>query len=321
MGPSFEFSDFKNFINLSEEYKNITLNLCAIPALTELFKSILNILSVLFFMSTFDSKYLTTEEFGNKSIFYKFVFYNISMLILRTKYYAAWKMSQSAVVFSGLSYNPQFTSTPGVSGDEISIESSVIHKFDKVENVVIREVEFDPSPKRRIQYWNRTVHLWLKYNVFMRLLNVNSKTFKNNKGMASLITFMISAFWHGFYPVYYLFFALFYIIEQTSGILDEDFNVFKYFDNKPFIVKFAFATFTQMFCNYLGIIFCLITFENVYQFTKNIYFIPPVVLCVTYYFLLQASNKKKRLERKEKEIKDDLKNFTPGNPLNEMKNK
>jgi hypothetical protein len=48
---------------------------------------------------------------------------------------------------------------------------------------------------------------------------------------------MISAFWHGFYPIYYLFFFQFYILEQLSGLL-EKVNFFEKFDKGNFIVYF-----------------------------------------------------------------------------------
>jgi hypothetical protein len=59
---------------------------------------------------------------------------------------------------------------------------------------------------------------------------------KGNKN-AALIVFMISAFWHGFYPIYYLFFFQFYILEQASGML-EKLKFFDYFNNCNLLVKF-----------------------------------------------------------------------------------
>ena len=59
---------------------------------------------------------------------------------------------------------------------------------------------------------------------------------KGNKN-AALIVFMVSAFWHGFYPIYYLFFFQFYILEQISGML-EKLNFFEKFNNANFLVKF-----------------------------------------------------------------------------------
>jgi lysophospholipid acyltransferase len=204
-------------------------------------------------------------------------------------------MAQAGVVICGLGYNPS-TKTCTISG-----EKTIEHKFDKIENVVIRKIEFDTNPKVRIQYWNRTVHLWLKYTIFLRVLNV--ERYKNNKQMASLITFMVSAFWHGFYPIYYLFFFLFYILEQTCTMLEEDFNLFNKINSQNIIVRGLFIIFTQFFCNYLGIIFSFITFHNALIFSWNIIFIPPVLLVSLYVMLNNYRRKIKVLKRrKDREI-------------------
>jgi lysophospholipid acyltransferase len=148
------------------------------------------------------------------------------MIVQRYKYYSIWKLTQASAVSCGLGYNGTVKTESG----------GAIHKFDKIEGCVIRKVEWDVSPKIRIQYWNRTVHLWLKYFVFMRMININHKAFKNNKTAATLVTFMVSAFWHGFYPVYYLFFFQFFLLERISEILEE-FGLFEYFENKNLVTK------------------------------------------------------------------------------------
>jgi hypothetical protein len=72
----------------------------------------------------------------------------------------------------------------------------------------------------------------------MRLINVEHKAFKNNTAMASLITFMISAFWHGFYPNYYIFFFQFYLLEQIGDILERKFNFFEKVEKMNIVIRF-----------------------------------------------------------------------------------
>ena len=148
------------------------------------------------------------------------------MATFRAKYYIGWKMGQSSVNFCGLSYNPQKIT----KGDTEIIE----HKFDKIDSCGITEVETHINPKVKMQYWNRSCHFWLKYNVCLRIINIESPVFKNNMNLASLITFIISAFWHGFYPSYYLSFAHFYFVEQTCEILDKKFNFFDKLSKLPY---------------------------------------------------------------------------------------
>jgi len=53
-------------------------------------------------------------------------------------------------------------------------------------------------------YWNHTVHLWLKHYVQNRLVAPGAKP----TIIATLLTFGVSAFWHGFYPFYYFMFFM-----------------------------------------------------------------------------------------------------------------
>lgn len=300
MGPSFEFSDFRQYINLQGCFEKIPFVFAIKSALIELSKSLLNILSVLFLLKKFDFNYCLTEEYANKSLLYKHSYFNISMFIQRTKYYGGWKMAQSAIVFSGLGYNPSV-----VDSEDKTSKGEFVHNFNRVENCVIRDVEIEMNPRRRIQYWNRTVHLWLKYNLFLRLLNVETKPFKNNRGLASLITFMVSAFWHGFYPVYYIFFFLFFLLEQVCTILEEDYDFFKKVEKQNIIIRYAFSLFTMSFCNYLGIVFVLIDIKKAWTFSKSVQFVPAILL-ISIFLVLRHFNikNKKRLykEKKEKEM-------------------
>jgi hypothetical protein len=63
------------------------------------------------------------------------------MVVQRYKYYSIWKLTQASAVSCGLGYN---SSTKTEVGKEI-------HKFNKVEGCVIRKVEWEVSPKIRIQ--------------------------------------------------------------------------------------------------------------------------------------------------------------------------
>ena len=73
-----------------------------------------------------------------------------------------------------------------------------------------------------------------------------SKTFKNNYSLASLITFMISAFWHGFYYTYYIFFFLFFIYQNANEKIDK-LGLYTYLrsDPKLFLLKTPFWIFNQ----------------------------------------------------------------------------
>ena len=62
--------------------------------------------------------------------------------------------------------------------------------------------------------WNISVHKWLKYYVFLRMVKRDERLSLK----PILTTFLVSAIWHGFYPGYFLFFL-------SSGLNDYLFKI------------------------------------------------------------------------------------------------
>lgn len=82
--------------------------------------------------------------------------------------------------------------------------------YNRIINIDVYEMEFNPHPSNVFRIWNITTGIWLKRYVrdrFIYYKNLNpGNTIKN---ISYIATFMISAFWHGFYPSYYIMFTHF----------------------------------------------------------------------------------------------------------------
>ena len=57
------------------------------------------------------------------------------------------------------------------------------------------------------QGWNHMIGQWLKHYIHVRT---------PKKYIPTLITFMVSAFWHGFYEAYYYVFFSFFLTNMAS---------------------------------------------------------------------------------------------------------
>jgi lysophospholipid acyltransferase len=263
IGPSFEFRDFIKFIRLEDEYKHIPWKKANRAALKDFVLALLLVFTKVQLSPNFSTLYCGTEEFIQHNIFYKYFYMVFAMVVMRSTYYAGWKISQAGMNFCGLSYNKK------KSADEEHHDS-----FDKVDICNLEVIELDINPRIRIQYWNRTVHLWLKYYLFLRLLNIDRKPFKNNKALASLLTFLISAIWHGFYPVYYVFFFEYYMIEQISTYLEDEYDLFNKIEKWSFLPKLAYRIFLMSVVNYFGLAFSILTLRANWNYYKAFHFVP-----------------------------------------------
>jgi lysophospholipid acyltransferase len=91
-------------------------------------------------------------------------------------------------------------------------KGTIIPNVEKGSYGSIKYNELGMNPRYKMVYWNMSIHFWLKYNVYIRVLSSNGP-FRNNRVIASFITFIFSAIWHGFYPSYYVSFVLIYLFE------------------------------------------------------------------------------------------------------------
>jgi hypothetical protein len=127
------------------------------------------------FGQTYHFRFCMGDEFINQfSLIKKIRYITISGLIVRAKFHAAWKLSESASLISGVGYGRD------VNGD----------RFDRAENVNIWAVETGENIKMMMDAWNKFTANWLRRYVYVRISAPRLK-------LPS--TFLCSAVWHGFY--------------------------------------------------------------------------------------------------------------------------
>lgn len=131
----------------------------------------------------------TKEFFEMETWSYRVFYYNVAMTGQRYFYYAPWCLTTGAIQASGFGYNGRDPKTYS-------------HRWDKVIGVYWVELELGTGPIEMLRYWNHQIHLWLKYYVSQRLAEYGKKP----SAAVNFGTFIVSAFWHGFYPFYYVVF-------------------------------------------------------------------------------------------------------------------
>ena len=125
---------------------------------------------------------LTDPEFhANNSFLFKSFFCLGFIQVTKLRYYFAWKYSDAINIFSGLSY----------SG--ITKQGKALWRL--TDNIDIREFELGLRFAVHINAWNKTTSNWLRFMIYDRAT-----------WHPTLVTFTVSALWHGFYPGYYIAF-------------------------------------------------------------------------------------------------------------------
>jgi lysophospholipid acyltransferase len=120
-------------------------------------------------------------------------------MVARFKYYAVWSLTEGACILTGLGYR-------GVD----PVTGKVM--WDRLKNIDPWAVETAQNPRGYLAGWNMNTNNWLRNYVYLRVTPRGKKPgFR-----ASLITFGTSAFWHGFYPGYYMTFVLASLIQTAA---------------------------------------------------------------------------------------------------------
>lgn len=116
--------------------------------------------------------------------FYSFWYMMMATTAVRFKYYFAWLLADAICNNSGLGFN-------GYEKDGVTA------RWDMVSNIDVWAFEFGTNFRNSINAWNTGTNRWLRMVVFERV----------PKRYGTVLTFSLSALWHGFYPGYYMTFA------------------------------------------------------------------------------------------------------------------
>ncbi|RYP46009.1 hypothetical protein DL768_007725 [Monosporascus sp. mg162] len=127
----------------------------------------------------------------------------------RFKYYGVWSLSEGSCILAGLGYNGVDPVTGKVS-------------WNRLQNINPWGVETAQNSRAYLENWNMNTNKWLRYYIYLRVTPRN----KRPGFRASLATFVTSAFWHGFYPGYYLSFVLGSFVQTVAKKLRRNIRPF-----------------------------------------------------------------------------------------------
>lgn len=203
VGPYLEFVDYKQWIEFSGRYKNVPRGDLStlVPALIRMVHGLICLgiyLGVMIGLNI-DIYWAGSKEFVTyKTFFHRVGFSWIAMTAQRFMYYSPWCFSDAAMIACGLSYNGTETGK---------------HRWDYIVNIYILDLEiYSSSCIQMMALWNHTVHQWLKRGVQDRVIAPGKKAGLRE----TMITFTVSAIWHGLYPFYYIMFFFCALIVELS---------------------------------------------------------------------------------------------------------
>jgi len=210
-------------------------------------------------------------------------------LTTRMKYYAVWTLSEGACVLSGIGYNglDPVTKRP---------------RWDRLTNIKPWEIETAQNARAYLGFWNINTNQWLRNYMYLRVTPKGQKPgFR-----ATLATFVTSAFWHGFYPGYYLAFVLASFVQTAakngrrlirplflSPDGKKDLPSKRYYDA-------ATCVFTQVVFAFVVAPFILLGFSDTLKVWARVYFYDLIGLAASFAIFSRQLPLRKQLVQRQK---------------------
>jgi len=213
VGPAFDFAEYRRWLDTTmfdvpadvdpakkpPTRRKRKIPRSGTPAMVKLATSLVWIFAFLQLSSHFDYTVLLKDSYMDYGFLRRLFILHMVGFTARTKYYGVWTLSEGACILTGLGYNGVDAATGKVA-------------WDRLQNINPWGVEFAQNTRGYLEAWNINTNKWLRNYIYLRVTPRGKKPgFR-----ASLATFTTSAFWHGFYPGYYLAFVLASFIQTVA---------------------------------------------------------------------------------------------------------
>jgi lysophospholipid acyltransferase len=286
-GPVVSFYEYRTFINGSY-YTGVDVTEEALPgrkrrALYLFTVAVLFLAIYVGLQDVFPVAHVLDPDFLSHSLLYRLFYVHSASFVSRSKYYFAWMISEGSYVIIGLGFRLSTSRKP---------------LWDRLENVNPLRIETSSDFKVLVAQWNVCTNQWLNSYVYRRIQNYYGKG--SSSARASLATYVVSAFWHGFYPGYYFMFvssawltvasrSMFISLLYHTNLLVVYKNVTWPFSSIPRRILLYIPTYLMV--DYILYPFTLLDFKRSFQFYRSFGFFGHFILAlVTIYFTMVMPN-------------------------------
>ena len=280
VGPFFEFSDYKIFIEEQGVYKSIPISYG--KAISKLLEGLVYLGLCIILPPYFDVNDIQKQEFYSLPLYIQYFKFMVACFVVRTTYYVAWCINEGSIALSGLTYN-------GTDKDGKP-------RFDKFKCCDAISLETCTTPREGLLHWNSQTAEWLRHYVYYRIKPAEGK----DQTVATILTNLTSAFWHGFYPAYY---NTFFFLAIVSEIAKDVYRLRDYFGWIPWPISPILRNVLIMTSlNYLAAGMILLELTTSIEIYKRYYFFGHVLLIgsfVALRFVLTPMLKSKKHKTKK----------------------
>ncbi|XP_071814801.1 lysophospholipid acyltransferase 7-like isoform X2 [Apostichopus japonicus] len=288
-GPYFKFRTYKDWVH-NDNSKDVPL---MGPLMARL--KVLPLIAALFLgCSYLFNANMKEEAFYQHPLWYRLGYMVPAFTIFRMRMYSAWILSECVCITAALGAYPSELKSrcgqgPTVDPAKIQLNDTKEYDFETIHNIDPYKCDFTPTFRDAMRGWNMTVQWWLKNHVFIRF---------PIKPLSTLVTMLVSAYWHGIYGSYYLSLLTVPIILIAEDLM---MKAFRTEENKVTYDWFNWL-FRMRGFEYLSIAFLVLTGAALWTYWSSIYFIGHIL---TFTFIAVGSLYRPKKKTKNEESTKD----------------
>eukprot|EP01105_Mastigella_eilhardi_P001830 TRINITY_DN1220_c0_g1_i1.p1 TRINITY_DN1220_c0_g1~~TRINITY_DN1220_c0_g1_i1.p1 ORF type:complete len:456 (+),score=104.13 TRINITY_DN1220_c0_g1_i1:51-1418(+) len=260
--------EYRDYIRFVEEKKDIPLRLWPVVRLISVAFMFLGVVTM--WGNVVGVKGLAEKVIVNghkRSFVSNMLLIYAACIVQRARYYFAWLFSEALGNISGIGFTGL-----DANGKEV---------WNNSQGVDWMRVEFPSNPRSGNDAWNKFANRWLRFYIFERL--------PTSPGVARLVTFVMSAIWHGVYPGYYLAFISLCAHVTVANEARAKLRTRVHSLNSRVVTAvydLVASVLTIMSCGYSMISFMMLSGRQSIGLWRATYFAPHILAAVAYPVLL-----------------------------------
>ncbi|XP_015269915.1 PREDICTED: lysophospholipid acyltransferase 7 [Gekko japonicus] len=171
----------------------------------------------------FPLDYVRSDAFYERGLPFRLFYMMPIFFVFRMRFYVAWLCAECACIAAAFGAYPVAAKSRSGGGPTVEYEplsrpadgevSSITYDYETIKNIDPHGTDFCVKVKDGMRYWNMTVQWWLAQYIY-KSAPVRSYV------MRSAWTMLISAYWHGIHPGYYLSFLTIPLCLAAEGAME-----------------------------------------------------------------------------------------------------
>ncbi|XP_039191005.1 lysophospholipid acyltransferase 7-like isoform X3 [Crotalus tigris] len=223
----------------------------------------------------FPLDYVRSNAFYERGLPFR-IFYMVPIFfVFRMRFYVAWLCAECACIAAAFGAYPVTAKSRSGGGPTVEYEplsrrsadgeaSSVAYDYETIKNIDPHGADFCVKVKDGMRYWNMTVQWWLAQYIY------KSAPF-HSYVLRSAWTMLISAYWHGIHPGYYLSFLTIPLCLAAEGAMESGF--LRHLSLSGRLWGDWIQWFLKMRAyDYMCMGFVLLTFEDTIHYWSSVYY-------------------------------------------------